>query len=82
MAVSESRKKAKRRKQATAAAAETPSSEDTDTTPAGFPPLEWERQDPVRPGNRQRALLGIAIGLLLAWWAALGWLVWDSLAGR
>lgn len=45
-----------------------------------FVELEWSRQEVEKPGNRQRALLGIAAGLILAWWVALAWLVWDSLS--
>lgn len=59
--------------------ASTTSSTPLDETDGSFVELEWERREPTRPANRQRAVLGIAIGLILAWWAALGWLVWSSL---
>lgn len=55
------------------------SSTATDDSDGGFVELEWERHQPTRPNNRQRAVLGVVIALLIAWAAALGWLVLDSL---
>ena len=43
-----------------------------------FPDLEWEKNVPPRPTNRQRLLLGIAVGIFIAWFAALVWLALDN----